>query len=120
MKSYGIIQRIGQAQFSNGGLFMEQYIESGRHVEVQIFGDGKGNVAVLGERDCSIQRRNQKVVEETPAPNLPENTRKDMYKFAKSLGESIKYRSAGTVEFIYEYKKDKFYFLEVNTRIQVE
>jgi urea carboxylase len=118
--SYDGVQRIGEQQFSNGGVFLEQFIEVGRHVEVQIFGDGKGNIAVLGDRDCSIQRRNQKIIEECPAPNLSDSTRDKMHTCARKLGESVCYRSAGTVEFIYDLKSDKFYFLEVNTRIQVE
>ena len=87
-------------------------MERGRHVEVQIFGDGEGNAVVLGERDCSVQRRNQKVVEETPAPNLPEMTREALHAAALRLVQGVKYRSAGTVEFIYDAKNDKFYFLE--------
>jgi urea carboxylase len=114
------LKRIGEQQFSNAGLFLEQYIEHGRHVEVQIFGDGRGGIAVLGDRDCSVQRRNQKIVEEAPAPNIPEATRAAMHSSAKRLGESVAYRSAGTVEFIYDFLADKFYFLEVNTRIQVQ
>ena len=89
-------------------------------MEVQIFGDGRGVVIILGDRDCSIQRRNQKVVEEAPAPDIPEATRASMHACAKRLGEVVKYRSAGTVEFIYDFISDRFYFLEVNTRIQVE
>jgi urea carboxylase len=87
---------------------------------VQIFGDGKGNVVALGERDCSLQRRNQKVVEETPAPNLPADTRTALLDAAVQLGKRVNYRSAGTVEFIYDAALDAFYFLEVNTRLQVE
>ncbi|WP_321817263.1 MULTISPECIES: urea carboxylase [unclassified Paraburkholderia] len=114
------VQRLGQAFFSNGGVFVERFVDRARHVEVQIFGDGKGNVVALGERDCSLQRRNQKVVEETPAPNLPESVRTHLLAAAESLGRSVGYRSAGTVEFIYDSAKEAFYFLEVNTRLQVE
>ncbi len=119
-ESYERIKRLSENNFKNAGLFVEKYVERGRHVEVQIFGDGDGNAVVLGERDCSVQRRNQKVVEETPAPNLPEKTRRELHKAALRLVQGVKYRSAGTVEFIYDAKEDKFYFLEVNTRLQVE
>ena len=119
-ESYERIKRLSENNFKNAGLFVEKYVERGRHVEVQIFGDGEGNAVVLGERDCSVQRRNQKVVEETPAPNLPEKTRRELHKAALRLVQGVKYRSAGTVEFIYDAKEDKFYFLEVNTRLQVE
>lgn len=119
-ESYERIKRLSENNFKNAGLFVEKYVERGRHVEVQIFGDGEGNAVVLGERDCSVQRRNQKVVEETPAPNLPEETRRELHAAALRLVQGVKYRSAGTVEFIYDAKEDKFYFLEVNTRLQVE
>lgn len=118
--SFERIRRLGENNFRNAGLFVEKYVERGRHVEVQIFGDGEGNAVVLGERDCSVQRRNQKVVEETPAPNISERTRKDLHAAALRLVEGVKYRSAGTVEFIYDASNEKFYFLEVNTRLQVE
>ena len=114
------IGRLSRNHFKESGLFLEKYIERARHVEVQIFGDGKGAVAILGERDCSVQRRNQKVIEETPAPNLPSATREALQEAARRLGEGVAYRSAGTVEFIYDSDADRFYFLEVNTRLQVE
>lgn len=114
------VQRLGQSFFNDSGVFLERFIAQARHVEVQIFGDGNGNVVALGERDCSLQRRNQKVVEETPAPNLPAETRQAMLDCAVRLGESVNYRSAGTVEFIYDAQRDDFFFLEVNTRLQVE
>ncbi|HQF56811.1 MAG TPA: urea carboxylase, partial [Fibrobacteria bacterium] len=114
------VQRLGKQYFRDAGVFLERCVEKARHVEVQIFGDGKGRVLALGERDCSLQRRNQKVVEETPAPNLPAATRKALLESAVRLGESVSYRSAGTVEFIYDAARDEFYFLEVNTRLQVE
>lgn len=119
-ESFDRIRHLSENNFKNAGLFVEKYVERGRHVEVQIFGDGEGNAAVLGERDCSVQRRNQKVVEETPAPCLPEKTREALHAAALRLVQGVKYRSAGTVEFIYDAKEDKFYFLEVNTRLQVE
>lgn len=114
------IGRLSRNNFKDSGLFVEKYIERSRHVEVQIFGDGRGGIAILGERDCSVQRRNQKVIEETPAPLLPEATRKALHEAARRLGEGVAYRSAGTVEFIYDKLADRFYFLEVNTRLQVE
>lgn len=114
------VQRMGTHFFRDGGVFIERYVDGARHVEVQIFGDGQGRVAALGERDCSVQRRNQKVIEETPAPLLPEATRQSLLQAAVRLGESVSYRSAGTVEFIYDGARDSFYFLEVNTRLQVE
>lgn len=114
------VQRMGQNFFSDGGVFLERFVDQARHIEVQIFGDGKGRVLALGERDCSIQRRNQKVIEETPAPGLPPATREQLMAAAVRLGESVSYLSAGTVEFIYDAGRDEFYFLEVNTRLQVE
>lgn len=119
-ESYDRIKRLSENNFKNAGLFVEKYVERGRHVEVQVFGDGEGNAVILGERDCSVQRRNQKVVEETPAPCLPEKTREALHASALRLVQGVQYRSAGTVEFIYDAKEDKFYFLEVNTRLQVE
>ncbi|MCG7389875.1 urea carboxylase [Pantoea sp. ACRSB] len=114
------VRRLGEQFFSDAGVFLERCIDRARHVEVQIFGDGRGKVVALGERDCSLQRRNQKVVEETPAPNLPAATRAALLASAVRLGERVSYRSAGTVEYIYDAEQDSFYFLEVNTRLQVE
>jgi len=114
------VRRLGEQFFSDAGVFLERCIDRARHVEVQIFGDGRGKVVALGERDCSLQRRNQKVVEETPAPNLPAATRAALLASAVRLGERVGYRSAGTVEYIYDAEQDRFYFLEVNTRLQVE
>ena len=118
--AYDSVKRMGEQFFSDAGVFLERFVYQARHVEVQIFGDGTGRVVALGERDCSLQRRNQKVVEETPAPNLPQATRERLHAAAVQLGESVGYRSAGTVEFIYDAARDDFYFLEVNTRLQVE
>ena len=118
--AYDSVQRMGEHFFRDGGAFIERYVDNARHVEVQIFGDGQGRVLALGERDCSVQRRNQKVIEETPAPNLPPATRAALLEAAVRLGESVGFRSAGTVEFIYDPARDSFYFLEVNTRLQVE
>ncbi|SOE47511.1 urea carboxylase [Orrella dioscoreae] len=118
--AFETVQRMGKQFFSDAGAFLERYVEHARHIEVQIFGDGRGRVVALGERDCSLQRRNQKVLEETPAPDLPEGTRRALHAAAVRLGESVSYQSAGTVEFIYDGARDAFYFLEVNTRLQVE
>ncbi|MBZ0076826.1 urea carboxylase [Bordetella hinzii] len=118
--AYEGVQRLGEHFFRDGGVFIERYVDRARHVEVQIFGDGQGRVVALGERDCSVQRRNQKVIEETPAPHLPEATRAALLEAAVRLGVSVGYRSAGTVEFIYDERAGQFYFLEVNTRLQVE
>jgi urea carboxylase len=119
-KSFESVQRLSQNNFSNSGVFLEKFVEHARHIEVQLFGDGQGQVLALGERDCSAQRRNQKVIEEAPAPGLTEDVRSRMQETARKLGESIAYRSAGTVEFIYDPDTAEFYFLEVNTRLQVE
>ncbi len=114
------VQRFASANFGNGGVFLERFVERARHIEVQLFGDGAGNVAVLGhERDCSLQRRNQKVVEETPAPDFPPALRAQLLDAARRLGAAAAYRSAGTVEFLYDAQRKAFYFLEVNARLQV-
>ncbi|GAA6623399.1 urea carboxylase [Scytonema sp. NUACC26] len=114
------VQRLSRNNFSQSGVFLEKYIERARHIEVQIFGDGRGNVVALGERDCSTQRRNQKAIEEAPAPNISDALRQRLYESAIKLGQAIAYQSAGTVEFIYDVDTEQFYFLEVNTRLQVE
>ncbi|WP_313738960.1 urea carboxylase [Pseudomonas sp.] len=119
-EAYDGVKRMGEQFFRDSGVFLERFIDRARHIEVQVFGDGKGRVVALGERDCSLQRRNQKVVEETPAPHLPAATREAIHRAAVKLGESVHYRSAGTMEFIYDGACDAFYFLEVNTRLQVE
>ncbi|MDE1895910.1 MAG: 5-oxoprolinase/urea amidolyase family protein, partial [Rhodospirillales bacterium] len=117
---YDSIARLAANNFGNAALFLEKYVARARHVEVQIFGDGNGGVVALGARDCSLQRRNQKVVEETPAPNLPDATLAAMQEAAIALASSVQYESAGTVEFVYDAEARQFYFLEVNTRLQVE
>ncbi|MFA5958168.1 urea carboxylase [Hyphomicrobium sp.] len=114
------VERLARNNFKDAGIFIEKYVARGRHIEVQIFGDGRGNVVSLGERDCSAQRRNQKVIEETPAPHLPEATRAALWDTARRLGQSVNYESAGTVEYLYDSETNEFYFLEVNTRLQVE
>ncbi|MFM0517951.1 MULTISPECIES: urea carboxylase [Caballeronia] len=117
---FDIVKRLGQNNFSDAGVFLEKYIERARHLEVQVFGDGKGDAIALGVRDCSVQRRNQKVLEETPAPNLPEGMAAALCEAAIRLARAVSYRSAGTVEFVYDSEAARFYFLEVNTRLQVE
>ncbi|WP_405964717.1 5-oxoprolinase/urea amidolyase family protein [Streptomyces sp. NBC_00723] len=114
------VQRVAAASFSSAGVFLERLVEHARHVEVQVFGDGAGKVVVLGDRDCSLQRRNQKVVEEAPAPGLPPHVREQLASNARDLCASVGYRSAGTVEFVYDATREEAYFLEVNTRLQVE
>ena len=119
-KAYDSVRRLSENNFSNSGVFIEKFIEYARHIEVQIFGDGKGKAIALGERDCSTQRRNQKVIEETPAPNISDSVRKELSETAVRLVEAVNYRNAGTVEFVFDQKTNQFYFLEVNTRLQVE
>ncbi|TQL70776.1 propionyl-CoA carboxylase alpha chain [Nocardioides albertanoniae] len=106
--------------FGDGTVFVEPYVEAGRHVEVQVVGDGAGNVAVFGERDCSLQRRHQKVIEEAPAPLLPDAVRSALHEAARNAAAAIDYRGAGTVEFLYDAATERFWFLEMNTRLQVE
>ncbi|OPX45036.1 acetyl-/propionyl-coenzyme A carboxylase alpha chain [Ruminiclostridium hungatei] len=118
--AYEACSYLAKTNFSNAGIFLEKYLEKARHIEVQIFGNEYGEVAALAERDCSVQRRNQKVVEECPAAGISEQTREAMQEAAQRLALSVGYRSAGTVEFLYDTKTEKFYFLEVNTRLQVE
>lgn len=117
---FEIVKRLGQNNFGDTGVFIEKYIQHARHLEVQIFGDGTGQVIALGVRDCSVQRRHQKVLEETPAPNLPTGMNEALCSAAITLGKAVNYRSAGTVEFIFDSEDGRFYFLEVNTRLQVE
>ncbi len=119
-KAWDAVKRLSANYFANDGVFLEKYIARARHIEVQIFGDGRGQAVALGERDCSAQRRNQKVIEETPAPNLSEALRKELWDTAEALMASVSYRNAGTVEFIFDADAQQFYFLEVNTRLQVE
>ncbi|WP_028973890.1 urea carboxylase [Spirochaeta cellobiosiphila] len=113
-------KRMAGQYFAHEGVFIEKYIFNARHVEVQVFGDGKGNVVALGDRDCSLQRRNQKVIEECPAPFIPDEVRERMHDSAVRLMEAMNYKNAGTVEFLYDTHRKKYYFLEVNTRLQVE
>ena len=114
------IPRLAEQIFGDPGVFLEGHIDRARHIEVQIFGDGEGRVAALGERDCSIQRRHQKIIEQTPAPCLSEALRQELLEAAVRLGEAIHYRSAGTVEFLCDASGSGFHFLEANARLQVE
>ncbi|MEV7286528.1 5-oxoprolinase/urea amidolyase family protein [Streptomyces sp. NPDC093252] len=114
------VQRVAAASFATPGVFLERLVERARHVEVQVFGDGEGRVVTFGDRDCSLQRRNQKVLEEAPAPGLPDRVRAGLADAARDLCASVGYRSAGTVEFVYDAAREEAYFLEVNTRLQVE
>jgi urea carboxylase len=119
-ESFSAVTRLGATNFGQDGVYLERYIERARHIEVQIFGDGLGNVIALGERDCSAQRRNQKVIEETPAAGITAQQRDQLWRMAERFAGSLDYRSAGTVEFLYDSDGKEFFFLEVNTRLQVE
>lgn len=106
--------------FGNSSVYIEKYVENARHIEVQVIADHHGHVAHLGERDCSIQRRHQKLLEESPSPALNADIRKRLYRAAVHAAESVGYRNAGTVEFLYDATTHQFFFMEMNTRIQVE
>jgi acetyl/propionyl-CoA carboxylase alpha subunit len=109
-----------QAAFGNGAVYVEQYVENAKHIEVQIIGDGSGSVTQLGERECTLQRRHQKLIEIAPSPWLSEDLRQAMCKAAVQLGEHVSYRGLGTIEFIVDADTEKFYFMEANARLQVE
>ncbi len=118
--AYASVVRLGAANFADAGVYLEKFVERARHIEVQVFGDGRGEAIALGERDCSVQRRNQKVVEETPAPGLRDDERAGLHATAVRLAKAVAYASAGTIEFVFDTDTRAFYFLEVNTRLQVE
>jgi len=117
---FATVKRLAADNFGNDAVYLETYVRKARHVEVQVFGDGEGRVVSLSDRDCTLQRRHQKVIEEAPAPNLPDSVRERMHEAARALAASAKYRSAGTVEFIYDAEREEASFLEFNTRLQVE
>jgi len=119
VRGYPMAQAEAEAAFGNGAVYMERFLQRPRHVEVQVLGDNHGNVVAIGERDCSLQRRHQKVVEEAPAPNLPKKIRDNLLKTAVKGARSAGYTSAGTLEFLLD-ADGRFYFMEMNTRIQVE
>ena len=114
------VERLAAGAFGDARLFVEHCVKNPRHVEVQAFGDGAGEVLILGDRDCSLQRRHQKVIEECPAPNLPDEKRQRIHSEARALLSSVSYRNAGTIEFLYDPANQLSTFLEVNTRLQVE
>ena len=114
------LEQEARAAFGDGTLFIEKYITNPRHVEVQLLGDKHGSVIHLGERDCTIQRRFQKIIEESPSPCLDEKTRKKLCESAVALAKFVAYDSTGTVEYLYDQDTKQFYFMEMNTRIQVE
>ena len=113
-------KREAKVGFGDDRIFIERYVASSRHIEIQILGDSHGNIVHLGERECSIQRRHQKIIEESPSPRVDENMRMAMGNAAIKLAKKLKYESAGTVEFLVDDKTGEFWFLEVNTRLQVE
>ncbi|OLO42843.1 acetyl-CoA carboxylase biotin carboxylase subunit [Alkalihalophilus pseudofirmus] len=119
-KGIQITQQEAETAFGNPGVYLEKYIEDFRHVEIQVLADNYGNVIHLGERDCSIQRRLQKLLEETPSPAIDQEMRDEMGQAAVAAAKAVNYTGAGTVEFIYDYNNRQFYFMEMNTRIQVE
>lgn len=108
------------AAFGDGTLFIERFVPEARHVEVQLMGDGQGHVLHFGERDCSVQRRYQKLIEEAPCAAMPDDLRRKLHQAAVSLASSVRYRNAATAEFLYDVRRQEIYFIEVNARIQVE
>ncbi|CDG26484.1 MULTISPECIES: acetyl-CoA carboxylase biotin carboxylase subunit [Bacillus amyloliquefaciens group] len=120
IKGIEITQQEAATAFGNPGVYIEKYIEDFRHVEIQVLADNYGNTIHLGERDCSIQRRLQKLLEESPSPALDSEIREQMGEAAVKAAKAVGYTGAGTVEFIYDYREQRYYFMEMNTRIQVE
>ncbi|OCA85549.1 biotin carboxylase [Bacillus sp. FJAT-27225] len=118
-KSFASVKARAKAYFGSDEVFLEKFILNARHIEVQVFGDGNGNIVHLFERDCSVQRRNQKVVEESPSPFLSDQARAQLFETALNAARAVDYKNAGTIEFIFD-EQENFYFLEMNTRLQVE
>lgn len=118
--AFDSVKRLGETFFADDGVFVEKFVQDARHIEAQIVGDGKGNVRHVSERDCSLQRRHQKVVEESPALLVPASVRMQMRSAATRFASSVSYRNVGTIEFLYDPDTTLFYFLEANTRLQVE
>jgi acetyl-CoA carboxylase biotin carboxylase subunit len=118
LKAIHITQTEAKSFFGDGTVYLEKFLENPRHVEIQVIGDGQGNAICLGDRDCSLQRRHQKVIEEAPAPGIPDDVRTDITNTCIQACKNMKYRGAGTLEFLYE--NERFYFIEMNTRVQVE
>jgi acetyl-CoA carboxylase biotin carboxylase subunit len=116
---FSIAQQEAEANFGSGDVYIERYVDRPRHVEVQVLGDKYGHIYAIGERDCSLQRRHQKLVEEAPAPNLPKKTRDNLLRAAIKGAKAVGYQNAGTLEFLVD-SSGNFYFMEMNTRIQVE
>jgi urea carboxylase len=119
-KNFPQVEQTNKSLYNNSEIFIEKFISDAHHIEVQVVGDGKGHVITVGERECSIQRRNQKVVEETPSPYLNDQTRKRLFEDSIKLASYLKYKSVGTIEFLFDHTTNNYYFLEVNTRLQVE
>lgn len=120
IKGIRVTQQEAETAFGNPGVYLEKFIEDFRHVEIQVLADNHGNVIHLGERDCTVQRRLQKLIEETPSPAIDSELREEMGQAAVKAAEAVNYSGAGTVEFIFDKKQRTFYFMEMNTRIQVE
>lgn len=118
LKAIYVTQTEAKSFFGDGTVYLEKYLENPRHVEIQVIGDGRGNAIYLGDRDCSLQRRHQKVIEEAPAPGIPDDVRQQVAETCIQACRNMKYRGAGTLEFLYE--DERFYFIEMNTRVQVE
>lgn len=120
LKAIKVTEQEAEQAFGNPGVYLEKFIEDFSHVEIQILADNHGNVIHLGERDCTVQRRLQKLIEETPSPAIDQNTRKRMGEASVKAAKAVDYSGAGTIEFIFDKKTNDFYFMEMNTRIQVE
>ncbi len=119
-KAFSLAQGEAEKSFGNGGLYLEEYFEDARHIEIQIIGDGKGAVRHLGDRDCSLQRKKQKIIELSPATSLSEKLREKLFENALNIAKSVDYRGLGTVEFLVNPNSERFCFIEMNPRLQVE